>query len=35
VPLVDTNVLLDLFTDDPIWADWSRGSSESSLPRKR
>jgi len=23
VPLVDTNVLLDLFTDDPIWADWS------------
>jgi predicted nucleic acid-binding protein len=23
VPLVDTNVLLDLFTNDPIWADWS------------
>jgi len=21
--LVDTNVLLDLFTNDPIWADWS------------
>lgn len=21
--LVDTNVLLDLFTDDPVWADWS------------
>ena len=21
--LVDTNVLLDLTTDDPIWADWS------------
>lgn len=21
--LVDTNVLLDLVTDDPIWADWS------------
>jgi len=21
--LVDTNVLLDLFTDDPQWADWS------------
>jgi len=20
--LVDTNVLLDLVTDDPIWADW-------------
>ncbi len=23
VPLVDTNVLLDLITNDPIWADWS------------
>jgi predicted nucleic acid-binding protein len=23
MPLVDTNILLDLFTDDPIWADWS------------
>lgn len=21
--LVDSNVLLDLFTDDPVWADWS------------
>ncbi len=21
--LVDTNVLLDLFTDDPVWSDWS------------
>lgn len=21
--LVDTNVLLDIFTDDPRWADWS------------
>lgn len=21
--LVDTNVLLDIFTDDPEWADWS------------
>jgi predicted nucleic acid-binding protein len=21
--LVDTNVLLDLLTDDPLWADWS------------
>ncbi len=20
---VDTNVLLDVFTDDPVWADWS------------
>jgi hypothetical protein len=23
VPLVDTNALLDLITNDPIWADWS------------
>jgi predicted nucleic acid-binding protein len=23
VVLIDTNVLLDLVTDDPIWADWS------------
>jgi predicted nucleic acid-binding protein len=23
VALVDTNVLFDLVTDDPIWADWS------------
>lgn len=23
VALVDTNVLLDLVTNDPIWADWS------------
>jgi predicted nucleic acid-binding protein len=23
VPLIDTNVLLDLVTDDPVWADWS------------
>jgi hypothetical protein len=21
--LVDTNVLLDIFTDNPKWADWS------------
>lgn len=21
--LVDTNVLLDMLTDDPVWADWS------------
>jgi predicted nucleic acid-binding protein len=21
--LVDTNVLFDVVTDDPIWADWS------------
>lgn len=23
--LVDTNVLLDVFEDDPVWADWSVG----------
>jgi hypothetical protein len=23
VPLIDSNVLLDLVTNDPIWADWS------------
>jgi predicted nucleic acid-binding protein len=23
VTLVDTNVLLDLLTNDPVWADWS------------
>jgi hypothetical protein len=21
--LVDTNVLLDVVTDDPVWAEWS------------
>jgi predicted nucleic acid-binding protein len=25
VTLVDTNVLLDIVTDDPKWADWSIG----------
>lgn len=25
VTLVDTNVLLDIFTNDPTWADWSIG----------
>jgi predicted nucleic acid-binding protein len=23
VPLVDTNILFDLLTNDPIWSDWS------------
>jgi predicted nucleic acid-binding protein len=23
--LVDSNVLLDIFTGDPVWADWSAG----------
>jgi predicted nucleic acid-binding protein len=27
--LVDTNVLLDLVTDDPNWADWSQQAIES------
>ena len=26
--LVDTNVLLDLVTDDPVWADWSLAQLE-------
>jgi len=26
--LVDTNVLLDVFEDDPVWADWSLGQLE-------
>lgn len=29
MPLVDTNVLLDVMTDDPIWADWSVRQLES------
>jgi predicted nucleic acid-binding protein len=29
VTLVDTNVLLDLVTDDPNWADWSVAQLES------
>jgi predicted nucleic acid-binding protein len=29
VTLVDTNVLLDLVTDDPKWADWSLSQLES------
>ena len=27
--LIDTNVLLDLVTDDPIWAEWSISQLES------
>ena len=26
--MVDTNVLLDLVTDDPVWADWSLAQLE-------
>ena len=31
--LVDTNVLLDLATDDPIWADWSIAELEAASLR--
>ncbi len=31
--LVDTNVLLDLVTDDPNWADWSIGQLETASLR--
>ena len=28
ITLVDTNVLLDLVTNDPVWAEWSIGQLE-------
>jgi predicted nucleic acid-binding protein len=28
VTLVDTNILLDLITNDPVWADWSQSQLE-------
>lgn len=28
VTLVDTNILLDVLTDDPVWADWSQRQLE-------
>ncbi len=31
--LVDTNVLLDLVTDDPDWADWSIGQLDAASLR--
>lgn len=31
--LVDTNVLLDLVTDDPVWADWSLAQLETASLR--
>jgi len=31
--LVDANVLLDILTDDPQWADWSAAKLEQALPR--
>lgn len=33
--LVDTNVLLDVVTDDPKWADWSQHQLESAALRDR
>lgn len=33
--LVDTNVLLDVVTDDPAWADWSQHQLESAALRDR
>ncbi len=33
VTLVDTNVLLDLVTDDPAWAGWSIGQLEAAAIR--
>jgi predicted nucleic acid-binding protein len=33
--LVDTNVLLDLVTNDPIWADWSLRQLEAASLRGR
>ncbi|MGE0223729.1 MAG: hypothetical protein AB7S57_10735 [Acetobacteraceae bacterium] len=31
--LVDTNVLLDLVTDDPVWSDWSIAASDTAAVR--
>jgi predicted nucleic acid-binding protein len=33
--LVDTNVLLDLLTDDPVWADWSQQQLNAAALRDR
>lgn len=33
VTLVDTNVLLDIATDDPQWADWSASALASAVDR--
>lgn len=33
--LVDTNVLLDVVTDDPEWADWSQRQLEAAALRHR
>lgn len=31
--IVDTNVLLDVFTDDPQWAEWSAGQLAAAFDR--
>ena len=31
--LVDTNILLDLVTNDPVWADWSQRQLEAAAVR--
>jgi len=33
VTLIDTNVLLDLFTNDPVWAAWSIGQLDAAAAR--
>jgi predicted nucleic acid-binding protein len=35
VPLIDTNVLFDLLTNDPIWADWSLRQIDMQALRER
>jgi predicted nucleic acid-binding protein len=35
VILVDTNVLLDVVQDDPVWADWSQQQLEAASLRAR
>ncbi|MFN0022881.1 MAG: type II toxin-antitoxin system VapC family toxin [Parvularculaceae bacterium] len=33
--LVDSNVLLDVFTQDPVWFDWSSGALAAAADRAR
>lgn len=35
MPLIDTNVLFDLITNDPIWADWSLRQIDMQAMRER
>jgi predicted nucleic acid-binding protein len=35
VPLIDTDVLFDLITNDPVWADWSLRQIENQALRAR